>query len=93
MVVAGDAICFRGWKQGLSWDEKLSEKGYVKQTTSYQAHCFHFQFTYTNSSEIQGITCGDLFECNSVCIEWNLVCDGYVSCQDGSDEDDCQTCK
>ena len=35
-VVAGEMICFHGWKQGLSWGEKLSKKGSVKQTTFSQ---------------------------------------------------------
>ena len=30
----GDDL-FCGWKQGLSWDEKLSEKGCVKQTNPF----------------------------------------------------------
>ena len=31
--------------------------------------------------------------CNSICIEWSMVCDGYPSCQDGSDENNCDTSK
>ncbi len=33
--------------------------------------------------------CVNAFQCNSVCIDVKLVCDGYSSCSDGSDEDNC----
>ena len=38
-------------------------------------------------------TCRDMFMCNSICIEWSMVCDGYPSCQGGSDENNCDTSK